>query len=172
MQTTPQTGTPNAPFSSSRSGSSRKPAKKKTGRSRPLELPAVRLATAADAQALKALVVATHKHPFLAELDFSDCSPYWLIAGMYGVAVGCLEVLPGKPIGRLEYLSVSDDVDQRSRAIIVKSLCYAGMMTLKAMGAQAQSIVVGHEHKGFKKALKNRGHVVIGSGNLMLKDLR
>ena len=83
--------------------------------------------------------------------------------------MGCLQLCPGKPVGRMELLSVDQGLGPRQRAEIVKGLVYDGMAALKVSGAQAVACLINFEAKSFKRILKKRGAVVLTSGNLLIR---
>ena len=104
-------------------------------------------------------------------IDWTDIGPYWLVAENGAGIVGCIQVCPGKPIGRAEFLSVDEKLTHREQAVISKALVIQGCATLSLWGSQAASSMVSFKNKGFKRILKRRGARVMSSGNMFLKRL-
>lgn len=102
-------------------------------------------------------------------LDWTRIEPYWLVADNGEEIVGCLQVLPGRPAGRLELLAAEDSLTHREKAMVIKALITQGLTTLKLAGAQLATGMVPFEHKAYKRLLKKRGAVVIASGNMLAK---
>lgn len=102
-------------------------------------------------------------------LDWTLIEPYWLVADAGEEIVGCLQVLPGRPVGRLELLAADDSLTHRERTIVIKALIEQGMATLKLAGVQLATGMIPFEHKAYKRLLKKRGAVVIASGNMLAK---
>lgn len=104
-------------------------------------------------------------------IDWTDIGPYWLVAENGDGIVGCIQVCPGKPIGRMEFLVADEKLTHRERATVVKALDIQGCATLSLWGSQAASGMVPFKHKGYKRILKRRGARVMSSGNMFLKRL-
>ena len=129
----------------------------------------IRLATDADGTAVGDLV---WRGGFRVDgIDWTDLGSYWLVAENGVGIVGCLQVLPGKPIGRLEFLVVDEELTHRERATISRDLSIQGYATLKLAGAQAASNLVDFKNKSLKRILKRRGARVMASGNMFIKRL-
>lgn len=126
--------------------------------------PEIILAPNVMGEEIKSLV---NKAGFLTKLDWSDIYPFWLVAIAENKIVGCLQVCPGKPVGRLEMLAVDQEYTHQKKAKVVSMLLTVGVRTLKAHGAQMVTGHVGFEDKGYKRMLKKRGCEVISSGNMM-----
>lgn len=102
-------------------------------------------------------------------MDWSvDPTPYWLIAEMDGIPWGCLQVLPGVPMGHLEFLCVPTCLDHRHRAKIVKRLLLTGLQTCKLAGAQFVSGVLHPGLDGYATVIEHRGGVKWFSGDVYL----
>lgn len=129
----------------------------------------IRLATDADGPEIGNLVEAGGFR--VDGIDWTNIGPYWLVAENGAGIVGCLQVLPGKPIGRLEFLVVDDSLRHRERATIARDLGIQGYATLKLAGAQAASNMVNFRNKGLKRILKRRGARIMTSGNMFIKRL-
>lgn len=108
---------------------------------------------------------------FFYEADWSDIYPYWLIATHEGEIVGCLQVLPGKPIGRIEMLATKTSLDKLKRANIAWRLYVTAVSMLRTQGSQVASSIVLFNNKGVKRSLKKRGANVEGQGNIMMMEI-
>ena len=104
-------------------------------------------------------------------LSWGNIYPHWLVAKIGDDIVGCMEVLVGRPIGRLELLSIDQGLGAREYAAVLRSLIVQGMLTLRAYGADLASSMIRFEAKGWKKALKKRGGAVMATGNMMFARL-
>ena len=104
-------------------------------------------------------------------LDWSDVAPYWLVAEIDGVVVGALQLCLAKPFGWLEMLFIDEALDDLPRGRVTKAIVERGLLALLAFGAQAALGTVPHALPGYKRVLKRRGAVTLGSGNLMVKRL-
>lgn len=129
----------------------------------------IRLGTNADGPRIGELVAAGGFD--VIGLDWTLIEPYWLVADTDEEIVGCLQVLPGRPVGRLELLAADDSLTHRERARVLKALVEQGMATLQLAGAQLATGMVPFENKAYKRLLKKRGAVVIASGNMLAKVL-
>ncbi len=106
------------------------------------------------------------------QIDWNDIYPYWLIAlNDETKVVGCVQVCLGKPVGRLEMLSLDESLTKVQKAKVTVRLTEQGFRTLKMHGVQYVSAVVPFEEKSYKKILKRRGGFVAMTGNLMAVNL-
>jgi len=131
----------------------------------------IRLAEKEDALKVKALITAVNPDGRFEDVDFSDLHPYWLLAENGRGAIGCIQMCPGRPIGRMEMLAVHDGLTHQQRAHVVKRLTDIAMVALKQQGSQYASGVVPFTAKSWKKVIKRRGGEVVSSGNLMMRRL-
>ncbi len=129
----------------------------------------IRLATNADGPQIGELVLVAGFD--VHGLDWSNIEPYWLVADEDDEVVGCVQVLPGLPIGRLELLALDEDLTHRQQAVIVRDLLEHGAATLTLGGAQLAAGLIPFTHKTYKRILKKRGCVVIATGNMLAKPL-
>lgn len=100
-------------------------------------------------------------------LNWSDISPYWLVAIVSGEIVGAIQTLPGKPFGRIEILSVKQDLEPLVRARVVGDLLENAVAVIRMFGGQVASGLIPFRHKYYKKVLKKRGGLVLDSGNII-----
>ena len=99
-------------------------------------------------------------------VDWSNIHPYWLVVVDEQI-IGCMQVCPGRPVGRLELLAVDPELTHRQRAETVKTLLTTGIETLNKGGSKIAMSMVSFKQKSFKKLLKKRGAVVVSSGNML-----
>ena len=129
----------------------------------------VALAGNGDGAEVQALVLAAGFE--VPGLSWGNIYPHWLVAKIGDDIVGCMEVLLGRPIGRLEHLAVDQDLDKRVRVAVLRSLIVQGMMALRKYGADLTSSMIPFEDKEWKKVLRKRGAAVMTSGNMMVRRL-
>jgi len=127
--------------------------------------PKVTFATDDEGQLIGDLV---KSNGFNIEVDWTEVNPYWLVAKDNEKIVGCLQVLPAKPISRGEMLATDLELNSMRRAQVAWRLIVAATAVFKMTGSQYASMMVLFENKHFKKLLKKRGAWTIGQGNIMI----
>ena len=107
------------------------------------------------------------------EFDWSRIHPFWLLAfeKQSGRAVGTVQVCPGRPVGRLEILSVDPEAPPRVIAYAVRQLLLAGRLTLRSWGAQAVSGLCPDSEPGYLRVLEGMGAVILDEGTIVLSLL-
>ncbi len=129
-------------------------------------------AAAGDGASITALLEASHYHPRLLEfIDWMDLGGYWLKATREGALVGCMQMIFARPVARLEYLAVAEDLKPYVQAKIVRELLDFGCRVLAENGAQAVSGTVPFALKVAKRQLRKRGAIATEQGNIMTKRL-
>lgn len=93
--------------------------------------------------------------------------PYWLLYCTPD-PVGCVNVNPGTPVGRLEWLTVMKEVPKRQYACAMRDLCYAGMAALHQGGSQLVAGYVADLYEGWKRVIERRKLVPIERGTLYM----
>lgn len=93
--------------------------------------------------------------------------PYWLLY-CDPDPVGCINVCPGMPVGRLEWLVVSPDIPKRKYACAIRDLCYAGMAVLQQGGSQFAAGYVADHEMSWKRVIEKRHLVPIEHGTLYM----
>jgi len=133
----------------------------------------VRQATNADGPIIKELCLLSG-FVGLGDIDFSEVAPHWLVASKNDDprVVGAIEVLLGKPIGRLELMCFDPTLQHIERAKVMQQLIINGMATLQIYGSSMVSGLIPFNMKGYKRIFKNRGGVVLTQGNMMAKRLK
>jgi hypothetical protein len=135
---------------------------------KPGERLSVRMATAADGPLIGSMVQTDWR---IEGVDWSACGANWLVAEIDGEVKGCIELLPGQPLGRLEFLGLMPGLSSRLSGRIVRALLHQGVGTLKLAGSQAVSSIVPHSMSSYGRALTRRGCVSIGDGDIVMRRL-
>ena len=130
----------------------------------------LRIADNSDGETIKNLCLLNH-FGIADILDWSDIYPYWLVCEREGLILGALQVCPGKPIGRAEWLAIDPALEPVLRARVFKQLTNAAMQTLKLQGGQVVIFMVPFEMRAYKRLMKKHGCVVVASGNALAKRL-
>lgn len=96
----------------------------------------------------------------------------WLIAHLDGAPVGCVHVLPGWPVARMEGLAVVETLGARERHAVMLRLGRIASEFLRRGGVPYAAAFIDFDNKGVKRAFKRRfGAVVQSSGNMLLTKL-
>jgi hypothetical protein len=93
--------------------------------------------------------------------------PYWLLY-CDPHPVGCINVNPGMPVGRLEWLTVLKELPRRQYACAIRDLCYAGMHILKSQGSQRVAGYVADHDAKWKRVIERRGLIPVEQGTLYM----
>ena len=102
-------------------------------------------------------------------LDWSfDPYPWWLIADVEGVPTGCLQVCPGIPLGRLEFLCVPTATPHVIKAKVVRALLLHGLAACRAHGAQFVTGMLHTGLEGYARIIERRGGVKWFTGDAYL----
>lgn len=104
---------------------------------------------------------------FTIPVDWSEV-PGWLVSKDKDKVIGCVQVLVGKPIGRVEMLATDTTLNSLKRAQVAWRLIVAASAVLNMNGSQYASMMILFENKHFKRLLKKRGAWTIGQGNIMI----
>jgi len=129
----------------------------------------IRIARPEDAGVLDTLT-ADFLGPY--KVQWEGATPDWLVAEVNGEVLGCTQLCIGRPIGRIEMLSISKRLDLREKHAIMVELCRGGLFALQQTGSQIVTVFVSFDHKGFKRLLKKRFNGrVTNSGNLLTSYL-
>jgi hypothetical protein len=133
----------------------------------------VRLALNSEGSIIRRLAEAqTLPKEFRDVFNWDDIFPYWLVAENGAGIVGCIQVCPGKPMGRLENLSLDVAMAPQQKARAAKMLIDGGAQTLRTMGSSVTSSMISFQNKSFKRMLKRHfDYKVTTSGNVMMRAL-
>lgn len=104
---------------------------------------------------------------FNIDVDWSNIHPFWLKATYKDEIIGCVQVLHGRPIGRIEMLAVKETLKHTQKAQLAWRLGVAGMAILHSGGAELACAVVPFTNKYLKNAIKKRGGKISTQGNII-----
>ena len=130
--------------------------------------PLIRLAKANEGPVVEWLLLESGRHGTVDGIDWTQSiAPYWLIAeDEDGVAVGCLQVNPGKPLGRLDWMGVPAYLPRRQKALIVRDLLLTGIATCRAQGSQIVAGMIDDTLTDYQRLLVRRGGQAWSKGTM------
>lgn len=131
----------------------------------------LQLAQPAHAPAIRKLIKVDQMEG-LEHLDWSNLGGQWLVVlkGEEKV-VGCIQVLPGRPIGRVDFMVLDDSLSHRERAEATSMLIEQVTMLLRMAGVGAMISVVPDDPDGWPVVLERRGWAPVGDGMMMIRRL-
>ena len=94
----------------------------------------------------------------------------WLVADS-PTPVGCLMVNFGAPVGRAEFLSVSSRLSFRTKAKVVRALCFSAIENLAKHGSQLVMFDLDHRALDWQGIVEKRGAVCCNTVNSYLKKV-
>lgn len=107
----------------------------------------------------------------LEHLDWTNLGGQWLVVMKADAVVGCIQVLPGKPIGRVDFMVLDDSLTQREKSEATSMLIQQVTMLLRMAGVGAMISVVPDDPDGWPVVLERRGWVPIADGMMMIRRL-
>lgn len=107
----------------------------------------------------------------LEHLDWTNLGGQWLVVMKADAVVGCIQVLPGRPIGRVDFMVLDDSLSHRERAEATSMLIEQVTMLLRMAGVGAMISVVPDDPDGWPVVLERRGWVPIADGMMMIRRL-
>ena len=108
------------------------------------------------------------------ELPFANWSkvfPSWLIATVDDDVIGCVQVMPAKPVGYAEWLYVKPSAPFKMRAIAVHKLIYAAIATVQQAGASYITCLQDNNNTKFSDVLKKINFVPVSENTRLVKRL-
>ena len=108
----------------------------------------------------------------LSGCDWNRVFPSWLIATVDDEVIGCIQVMPAKPLGWCQFLYVKPSASFKMRAIALRKLAIQGASTLYHYGSDYVTFTVDVKNKKFYDVLKKFNVVQVGSAMHMAKRLR
>lgn len=105
-------------------------------------------------------------------VEWSEVSGHWLIACIGDEVVGCLMVVPAKPIGLLEFLFVKPGLGAKFKAIALQKLALQGCATLMEYGSSFMSCTVDVTNRPFFNVLEKYGCQAATNTVVMVKRLK
>lgn len=106
------------------------------------------------------------------DLDWSDIGENWILAVLGSEVVGCVQVLPGYPVGRAEMLGLADSLTTIQRAAVVSALIEQACLTLQIAGCGVVQTSVAHELSGFTRSLERRGFHPVCDGQILARRMQ
>lgn len=103
--------------------------------------------------------------------DWSKVFPNWLIATVDDEVIGCLLVLPAKPVTYGEFLYTKPAAGFKLRAIAIRKLIAAGMTTAHQNGSSYVAGLVDFKNEKFHKILTQLNFVAVSPRMMMAKRL-
>lgn len=107
----------------------------------------------------------------LEHLDWTNLGGQWLVVMKADAVVGCIQVLPGKPIGRVDFMVLDDSLTHREKSEATSMLIQQVTMLLRMAGVGAMISVVPDDPDGWPVVLERRGWVPIADGMMMIRRL-
>ena len=104
--------------------------------------------------------------------DWSRVFPHWLIATVDDEVIGCLMVLPAKPIAYCECLFVKPGVSFKLRAIAVRKLILQGISTAFYNGSSYVACNVDFGNEKFENVLEKLNVLRMSERTLFVKRLK
>lgn len=119
----------------------------------------VRPATDADGEAIHAVVdqMTQSQGWKLPACDWSKIAPFWYVADLHGWIIGAVQVCVGRPMSRIELLSVNTDLSNTKQAKVAKSLMARAVLALQVDGASMACGVVTGAENGFVRIVERCG---------------
>lgn len=103
--------------------------------------------------------------------DWSKVFPHWLIACDGDKVIGCLQVMPAKPVGWCECLYVKPSAPFKIRALAIRKLIIHGMATCSIAGCSFVAGMVDVKNRKFEEVLKKVNFVRAPDHMMMVKRL-
>ena len=105
------------------------------------------------------------------KIDWNDLEPNWLVAEHAGRFVGCIQVCPARPIGRIEILCVDPELRLIMRYLVTRELTNHAVGVVKMYGAQAVCSTIPWRYGDYLHGAQNRGWEAIDNGSMIMKRL-
>lgn len=132
----------------------------------------IRIGKGEDAEAMGRLAKASGFTFEGFDIDWTDLGCGWVVAEIHGEIVGAVQVLPGRPIGRIECLMLSPILGFKCRVVAYRGLLSVAMQALKAGGSQLGAGVIPFEMSDYASFARKRGWSRVASGNCYMARLR
>lgn len=130
----------------------------------------VRAATNEEGPQVGALV---WRAGFIVEgIDWTDIQPYWLVAEVNGTIKGAIQMCPGKPMARLELLSIDEGMRMILKGRLVKMLLLSACYAMQRVGAQYVCGVIPDRLASYRHVLEKHGAWRLSAGSMYLKRIK
>lgn len=107
----------------------------------------------------------------LEDLDWTNLGGQWLVVLKGDAVVGCIQVLPGRPIARAEFMALDEALTHRERCEATSMLIQQVTMLLRMAGCGAMISVVADDVAGWPVVLERRGWTPMVDGTMMIRRL-
>ena len=101
------------------------------------------------------------------DIDWEGSFPYWIVARINEDIVGCLQVVPSRPMGYAEFMALDEALEPMPKARVFKALETQARAVMQLCGSSMMGCMITFPFKNFKKLLKRRGYDVVASGNML-----
>lgn len=134
----------------------------------------VRPALDTDGEAIHALVdqMTQAQGWKLPECDWSVIAPFWYVADLKGWLIGAVQVCVGRPMSRIELLSVHQQISHTKQAKVAKSLLARAVSALQVDGSSMACGVVTGAENGFVRVVERCGARCAVKGVMVSYPLR
>jgi hypothetical protein len=129
--------------------------------------PVVALSTPEDMQDVKRLCQQTGYDLPYNDIDWETSFPYWLVARVDEKIVGCLQVVPSRPMGYAEFLALDETLEPVLKARVFKAIESQAKAVMQLGGSSLMGFMITFPFKNYKRLLKRRGYGVVASGNIL-----
>lgn len=116
-------------------------------------------------------LIGANEWPGLESVDWTDLGGQWVMMLVDEAHAGCVQLLPGRPVGRIEHMGLAPWLSKRERAEVVSAAIAYGCGLLKLAGSQIVMTLVPHELEGYRRVLRRRGAVEVSDNRMMIKRL-
>ena len=101
-----------------------------------------------------------------ADVDWTDAKG-WLVARWQDRIVGAIQVLYGRPVGRIDMLFVPETLGDIQRSVVVFSLWNTAAEYLREAGVEVALGMISDELKAFGDVVEKRGLQVVDRGRMI-----
>lgn len=131
----------------------------------------VQIRLALDSMGIEIESILTENDIIIPNIKWDKVYPHWLIATIEDEVIGCVQVLPSRPIGFMEFLFIRPSVGVRLRTIAIRKLIYTGLATIQQGNAQYAACAIKSDNVKMQKILGNMNCVKTADAAIMVKLL-
>jgi len=128
-----------------------------------------RIADPTDSSAIKGLLA--KQCVSVDGMDWEHTAPFWVVFDKQGETVGCAQILMAKPMGRVDFLCVKEEMSGSARSRVVKRISDEAVKLFRNKGVHNVSWFVPHNNRAVKKAVKRRGASAFSSGSVYVSKI-
>lgn len=104
--------------------------------------------------------------------DWSRVFPNWLIATVDDEVMGCLMVIPGRPVSFFEFLYVKPSAGFKFKAIAIRKLILQAVSTATLNGSSYAACTVDLKNKAFAGVMDGINCIPVSTVEIRAKRLR